>query len=116
MKLNNLKIYVETYNLIEGFHYWLTAPYEYAYLRNNHRHMFEIRCRFEVSKEDREIEINYMQYKIAQELQKEFGSPMDLHNRSCEHLAHWLLEHFAWDGMVQATVLEDGYGGATLSR
>lgn len=116
MKLNNLKIYVETYNLIEGFHHWLTAPYEYAYLRQEHRHMFEIRCRFEVSKEDRQIEINYMQYKIALALQKEFGSPMQLDSRSCEHLAHWLLEHFAWDGMVQATVLEDGYGGATLSR
>ena len=116
MKLKNLKIYVETYNLIDGFHHWLTAPYEYSYLRYEHRHMFEIRCRFEVSKEDREIEINYMQYKIAQELQKEFGSPMQLHSRSCEHVAHWLLEKFASMGMVQATVLEDGYGGATLSR
>ena len=114
MKVAN--IFVETYNLVEGYHKWAAAPSAYAYLRNMHRHMFEIRCRFKVHKEDRDLEINDLQTKIAEALIMEFGVPMQLENRSCEHLAHWLLEEFADMGMVQATVLEDGYGGATLSR
>ena len=101
MKVAN--IFVETYNLVEGYHKWAAAPSAYAYLRK-------------VYKEDRDLEINDLQTKIAEALIMEFGAPMQLENRSCEHLAHWLLEEFADMGMVQATVLEDGYGGATLSR
>lgn len=109
-----MKIFVETYNLVEGFHKWENAPDSCAYLRAEHRHLFEIRCRFEVAETDREIEINIMQNNIAGYLHVNFGNPCHFGGMSCEMIAEKLLLHF---GLMQCcTVLEDGYGGATLTR
>ena len=59
-----MKIEVNTYNSIEGFHRWKDASGEVKYLSNEHRHIFVIRCSFLVSHGDREIEINTQQAKI----------------------------------------------------
>lgn len=109
-----MKRFVETFNCIEGFHYYPNAPKICEYLSNNHRHMFVIRCKFEVSHNEREIEINTMQNEIQLALWEEFNAPCQFGDMSCESIAEWLLLHF--NNMCYVKVLEDGYGGATLTR
>lgn len=109
-----MKRYVDTYNAIEGFHYYPNAPKFCAYLGFKHRHIFVIRCQFEVTHNEREIEINEMQHKIEETLHKWYGKPCDFDGLSCESIANNLMQEF--DFMYSCQVLEDGYGGATLTR
>lgn len=109
-----MKRFVNTYNCIEGFHYYPNAPQFCSYLSHKHRHMFVIRCSFEVSHNNREIEINAMQNKIEKTLHDWYCTPCDFEGLSCEDIANNLMEEF--DNMVECQVLEDGYGGATLTR
>lgn len=110
----NMKKYVITHNSVEGFHYYPDAPKFCEYLQHNHRHMFEIRCKIEVSYNNREVEINEMQRKIKDELNRRFGNPCDFKSYSCEDIAEYLLDKY--DNMKSVQVLEDGYGGAEITR
>ncbi len=105
---------VITYNQVEGFHYYPGAQEFCSYLAGRHRHMFVIRCRFKVSHNDREIEINDMQLHIRNLLRDEFGSPCEFNSLSCESIAQYILNHFP--AMSCCEVLEDNYGGAALTR
>lgn len=104
-----------THNEIIGSHYWKDAPEKYKYLRNPHRHVFTIRCKFEVSQEDREIEINHMQDLIYEDIRgrfcdcDDFGAGVDFGGMSCEQIATWCIDYF---GCTECEVLEDGFGGA----
>lgn len=109
-----MKRYVDTYNVVEGFHYYPGAPEFCAYLSARHRHLFVIRCKFEVTHNDREIEINDAQHQIAAKLHEYYGTPCEFCSLSCESIAQFLLNNF--ESMVECQVLEDGYGGATLTR
>lgn len=109
-----MRAYVDTYNQVEGFHQYPNAPKFCAYLGERHRHMFVIRCKFSVEGWNREIEINHQQQEIEARLKKEFGSPCEFRDMSCEMIAAFLLREFP--AMVEAQVLEDGYGGSTLTR
>ena len=111
-----MKSYVITCNQIEGFHYWKDAPMlpHLCYLRNKHRHNFIVTCWFEVSDEDREIEIVVQQHEIEYYIRHRYGSPAQFENMSCENIAHELLDHFPACKRCQVT--EDGYGGALLEK
>ena len=109
-----MKREVITYNQIEGFHQYPNAPEFCKYLEARHRHIFVIRCRFAVTHSNREIEINAMQRTIEEYLYERFNHPCEFGELSCEHIAEVLLSHFA--NMDSAEVLEDGYGGASLTR
>lgn len=112
-----MQTFVETYNQIEGFHCWPGAPESMAYLANRHRHMFVIRCRYLVEHDDRAIEINKTQRCIEATMRELYGIPMELGAMSCEMLAREIIKRDAFGNpCVQVTVLEDGYGGATLTR
>lgn len=108
-----MKIEVNTYNAIEGFHCWPEAKGNVGYLAARHRHVFVIRGSFEVSHGDREVEINSQQNRIEEYLTLKYGRPCEFGKMSCEHIAGELIEVF---GMSSCQVLEDGYGGATLTR
>ena len=109
-----MKRQVITHNEIEGFHRYPDAPEFCDYLSNAHRHNFVIRCRFGVSHNEREIEIIDQQRKIAVAIEEQFGRPAEFGDMSCEAIAEYLMRVF--DGMESCEVLEDGYGGAALSR
>lgn len=109
-----MKRFVETYNCIEGFHFYPDAPDFCGYLSARHRHLFIIRCTFEVQHNNRDIEINTAQNDIERFLEDEFGKPCEFNGMSCEAIAESLLGRYA--RMVKCQVLEDGYGGATLTR
>lgn len=109
-----MKREVLTYNQVEGFHQYPCPPAFCDYLGSRHRHIFVVKCRFPVSHNDREVEINDMQNKIEVFLHDQFGTPCEFHSLSCEAIANHLLNHFT--NMSYCEVLEDNYGGAALTR
>lgn len=110
---NKMKIEVITYNIIQGFHHYPNAPKFCEYLKERHRHLFHITCKFLVSHNNREIEINEMQNKIEKYLKAKFGNICEFGKRSCEDIAQELLNEFECS---EVTVLEDNYGGAKITR
>lgn len=108
-----MKRYVLTHNYIEGFHRYPDAPEFCEYLSKRHRHIFVVKCAFEVSHNGREIEINEQQHTIESYLHKKYGSPCEFGDMSCESIAQLVMEQF---GAYSVTVLEDNYGGATLTQ
>lgn len=109
-----MKRQVITHNEIEGFHYYPDAPDFCAYLAQEHRHIFVIECGFNVSHNEREIEINHTQHEIADLIKARFDQPAIFGAMSCEAIAEFMLDSFG--NMDYCKVLEDGYGGATLTR
>lgn len=105
---------VVTYNEIQGFHKYPNAPERVGYLSYWHRHVFVIRAWANVSHNEREIEIITLQDKLQDSLVKMFGYPCEFGSMSCESIAEWLLEYH--EELNKVEVLEDGYGGATLTR
>lgn len=107
---------VITHNQIIGSHYWNDAPETCAYLRDRHRHVFDIRCKFAVTHCDREIEINEMQDAISDHFYMMFptdGAGVMFGNMSCEDIAVYCIDEF---GCVECQVLEDGFGGANVRK
>lgn len=111
-------ISIVTHNQIIGCHNWPDAPAKYGYLRALHRHVFVIRCKFEVSHTNRHIEINDMQEKIDKVFHDEFGYSeegwgLQFGPMSCEDMARWCIDKF---NCVECEVLEDGFGGAYVRK
>lgn len=111
-----MKVSIITYNEIEGVHQWKTAP-EGNYLKYPHRHVFVIRCWFEVAHSDRDVEIIEKQLEINNALNWRFYNEsrrmLDFEDMSCEMIAQWLIDEMSCSRVV---VLEDGYGGADVKR
>lgn len=112
-----MRRYVICAAAVEGFHCWPDAPEgSLEYLRHRHRHIFEIRMKFQVKDNDREIEINRRQNEITRYLLGRYGNgdgACEFGAMACEHIAQELLEHF---GASSCMVLEDGFGGAEIVR
>lgn len=104
--------FVNTYNEIVGFHNYPDAPDFCEYLCARHRHVFVIRCSFKVVHNEREIEINKQQQLIEGYLHKYYGTPCEFGGMSCESIAEVIMADL---GANDVQVLEDGYGGATLT-
>lgn len=114
MRGAKMRYEVITYNAVIGSHRWENAPDEFSYLRNVHRHVFKIRCKFHVTHSDRQIEINDMQDIIARYFSLHYpvdASGVFFGGRSCEDIARECIENF---GCYECEVLEDGFGGACV--
>lgn len=109
-----MKRYIKTYNAVEGFHNYPDAPEWCAFLASRHRHVFIVKCLFEVEHNNRHMEIIATQAMVAAQLHEAFGRPCEFGSSSCETIAQFLLERF--ENMIQCEVLEDGFGGAILRR
>ncbi|MGL4519328.1 MAG: hypothetical protein ACRCUJ_06550 [Phocaeicola sp.] len=55
-----------------------------------------------------------MQNDIQNTLQEHFGTPCEFTDMSCESIAAIIIDLF--DSVDKVEVLEDGYGGAIVSR
>jgi hypothetical protein len=102
---------------IDGIHRWNDCPIEEVkFLRDDHRHMFGIKCFAEVNHSDRDIEfielkhivIDYMKDKYYDKVKRThyFGS------MSCEMIAEELILEF---GLTSCEVNEDGENGSVLT-
>jgi len=99
---------------IEGIHRWEECNVEEAYfLKNDHRHVFEITCKKQVTNSDREIEIIAFKHKITNWLKKHYYKPelnsFYFNKLSCEQLAEIIALEF---DLFYCKVLEDGENGA----
>ena len=97
---------------IEGFHHYPDAPENVDFLKNNHRHLFQIRAGFKVSKTNREKEIFTVEGEIKNYLNEAFGYPCVFEAMSCEDIANEILDFSQEDGCIWVEVFEDGKGGA----
>lgn len=109
-----MKKYVITHNEIEGLHYWKNAPPIVGYLRNQHRHIFHIRCEFLVKDSDREIEIFIQEHAVENFIKDRHGIPALFGEMSCEMIAEEIIKFFP--ACKACEVLEDGYGGARIVK
>jgi hypothetical protein len=111
-----MKVLVETYNEVAGLHYWPEAPDEVHFLRSKHRHLFCIRCLFEVNHTNRERELYITQNKIEQYLFDKYPRNehcLDFGKMSCEMIAADLVQSLS---CIYCEVLEDGKGGALVRK
>jgi hypothetical protein len=99
---------------IEGFHLYPNAPEQVAFLADNHRHTFGVKCGYKVSHHNREKEIFIQRDKVKTELINSFGYPCQFGARSCESIAEIILESNEADGMVWVEVWEENTGGARV--
>jgi hypothetical protein len=97
-----------------GYHNWPDAPDHRRYLRDRHRHKFEVEARIEITHDDREIEFHdFLDYCKA-------NTPGgDMNNRSCEMIAKDLIRNIQerYHGRkVSVSVFEDGEVGAICTQ
>lgn len=95
-----------------GFHQWTNAIDEVKFLSHKHRHIFRIRCAFEVGHDDREIEIFLKEDEIRRHLRR-YGTPCHFFDMSCEMIAKEILEQFDAEWVE---VFEDNRGGARVEK
>lgn len=109
-----MKYFIITKNEIEGIHSWNDAKAPVEYLKYPHRHVFFIKCKFKVTHSDRDIEIIKQQDKIENYFMDTYGKPALFRGKSCEMIAEEIVNYF--EKCVSCEVLEDGFGGAEVSR
>lgn len=112
--MKQMKIQVITNIDIEGFHRWADAPDKVDFLRFRHRHLFNIKCYFNVENPDRELEIFMLEWKLKDYINNKWGSPAEFDGMSCEMIATDILNNFNACEKVQ--VLEDNKGGGVVWR
>lgn len=116
----NRSIIVKTQ--LEALHHWPNIPSEHPmqFLKHSHRHIFHIELKFKVGHNDRDLEFIDVKYRIDLFLKEYFrrdtiSGLVDMGATSCETLCEILLNGFEYLGAFEATVLEDGEMGSTLT-
>lgn len=106
---------------LEALHQWENVPLEHpsAYLKNSHRHLFQIELRIHVDHLDRDIEFIAYKQKVDQFLNSYFirdtkSGLIDMKNHSCEMLGNLLIQNFKQDGCYWIQVLEDNEMGSIV--
>ena len=100
----------------EAVHSWPDCPIEEVkYLRDPHRHTFNIKAHVIVTHNDRDIEFIELKHKIAKYLKEKYPSDVgcpDIGATSCEMLAQELIKEF---DLSRCEVNEDNENGAVLT-
>ena len=111
----NKYIYITT--KFEGFHKYVNAPDEVAYLRNTHRHLFGVKVKIQVYSNDREIEFIIFKHRI-EEFVKRFSGDNDA--LSCEMMAEQIYDYIKninsilYNRKIEVIVNEDEENGAIV--
>lgn len=92
-----------------GYHRWVDAPEDVAFLRDWHRHIFGVRLEKEVRHNNRDIEFFQLKRKVDYFLASVYQDKQ--FELSCEAIAEDLLNKFA---AVAVEVDEDGENGARV--
>lgn len=103
----------------EGIHCWPEAPAEVKYLRQLHRHIFNVVVEIEVKHMDRELEFIMVKHKLNEWLAEHFDSQgvWQMGRLSCEQVAWELVEKLSQQygtRFIKVCVLEDGENGACI--
>jgi hypothetical protein len=109
-----MKTTVITQFEIAGFHHYPNAPEQVNFLSFNHRHIFVIKCGYQVSVLNREKEIFICMDEVKSYLIEAYGYPCQFDAMSCEMIASEIMEFGKIDGMVWCSVWEEETGGAKV--
>lgn len=113
----NVEIWIRTGFI--GFHQWLEAPEEVAYLRNLHRHVFGVKVTAKVTHRDRDIEFHILK-KATDAVLVDLKAMLEKDgytSLSCEEMAvfiHEGLKHKGFDSVSVVEVDEDRECGARV--
>lgn len=104
--------YARILGSFEALHCWPDAPEEVKFLRNDHRHLFEVEALIQVYHNDRELEY----YMVKEQLKRHLDSFVCQKNtKSCEQYADEICEFLKMKygrRKLIIRVLEDGLEGA----
>jgi hypothetical protein len=106
-----MKTYVWIKTSFEGFHQWTNAPDCVAFLRDFHRHIFNVKLGKQVTHENREIEFFQLKATVDRHLDDFYAGQYFVY--SCENIAAELLKRFDADFVE---VDEDGENGARVEK
>lgn len=103
----------------QGLHCWKDAPEQVAFLRNLHRHVFNVQVTLPVTHSDRDVEFFIYQNKLNEVIHGMFDTyntkmPMLLlvGYKSCEMVAKELYDILSKDNIIiSVSVDEDGENG-----
>jgi hypothetical protein len=113
---NRMKTKIISRCNVEGIHRWKECPIEEVkYLRDYHRHVFNIICYAYVSHNDRDIEFIQLSHDIKTYLTEKYYNKkykcLFFDDCSCEMIAEEILNKF---NLYEVEVNEDGEGGAIV--
>jgi hypothetical protein len=119
--MNQYKQSILVKTQLEALHKWASIPSEHPsqYLKNSHRHLFQIELRFHVTHSDRDIEFIAFKQKVDYFLQNYFmrdtqSGLVNLQSFSCEMLGNLLIQNYQPDGCYWVQILEDGEMGSIV--
>ena len=106
-----------------GLHFWKDAPEQVAFLRNLHRHVFNVHVTLPVTHSDRDVEFFIYQNKLNEVIYGMFETyhtkmPMLLvvGQKSCEMVAKELYDILSKENtIISVTVDEDGENGGSYA-
>lgn len=94
----------------EGYHRWVDAPEEVAFLRDYHRHIFHVELHKTVTQLNREIEFIQLKWEVEKYIAENYKGQR--FEKSCEMIGVELLKAFS---ASQVEVSEDGENGAVVT-
>jgi hypothetical protein len=106
------KISIKVKASFVAFHFWENAPDLVEFLRNKHRHCFQVTLTIPCNHPDRDLEFFTVQELLKEFVAKSFEGTTT--GNSCEYFAIAILEHFK--EASHCTVSEDGENEAIVKR
>ena len=107
-----MKKYIIIRTQFEATHNWPDCPIEeVAFLREEHRHIFHVEVKIEVSHNNRELEF-IMLKRIVNELLQSLGKRLG--TMSCEDIAERIITTFCNHPIKSVSVFEDNENGAII--
>lgn len=106
----------------EGIHCWPEAPEEVKFLRDPHRHIFEVVIEMQVFHDDREVEFIMLKHKVNKwlDVHKDNNGVWQMGRMSCEQVAEQLIEllesKYGKGRWIAVSVYEDGENGCTVDN
>ena len=111
------KTFIKVKSQFVGFHRYVNAPDEVAFLRNPHRHIFHVTARIEVFHDDRELEFFLVKKEIGKFIDGyTFANKQNL--GSCEMMAQSFVRQirslYGLNREICVEVSEDGENSAEV--
>lgn len=116
MPIAQIKRFIQVRCSFVALHQWNDAPEEVKFLRNLHRHVFNVIATIPVSHDDRELEYFMVQQKMTKFIDQEVMSVWD-YSTSCEMIAERICSFIVaeYDRFnVTVEVNEDGENGSIV--
>jgi 6-pyruvoyl-tetrahydropterin synthase len=102
-----------------AYHRWPDAPPQVGYLRNLHRHTFNVKLEVRVSHDDRQVEFHILKRELKSLCAGLDETPFkDRESWSCEQYCDYFLGYFNSQGYIVHSVAvdEDGECGAIVRK